>query len=1320
MNKIIFLLLLLTLLMMPVLIRAAPVPDTGQTRCYDDAGQEIACSQPGQPFFGQDGNNSINPPSYTKLDADGNGLPDDAPSWTMVRDNVTGLIWEVKQNRDGVANYQDPHDADNRYTWYDSNPETNGGNAGVPGDLTDTEDFIHALNIASFGGHLDWRMPKEDELRSMVDYGRANPMVDVSFFPYTQGSSYWSSMTYANTASRAWCVDFSGGLGIDSPKSVYGYARAVRGGLAGPSDNLVANGDGTITDARSGLMWQQGTAPEIYTWEKALSYSEDLSLAGHFDWRLPTTKELASIVDLTKYGLAIDRLYFPDTVSSFYWSSTSSVRNTGSAWYMGFYSGYDYYNNKSSNNVVRAVRGGQAWVPDNLYIRSPSQASTWDTGTVMPITWETRNLGGNVSIALSRDGGKTFETLIASTPNDGSFTWTVSSGYSVNCVLKITPILDPSKASAQSLFTILGELPPDDKERPGAIQTLPAAGGTGPVDASIVVRVKDDDPGIDPGSGNMLVTAAGGEPVSGTFYVQQVFEGESTEYWYVFRPSTPFGYGVSVDVVLEEVTDSGGISMETPYHFSFQTESQARHESNSLWTGEHMAEVTPPDTAGGKIFEAVGGSGIDGAKIAYALYNVPDGLVEPRFVPNDLIPELDQAFGIKEPLMMEPPAIFKTPVKIFIPVGENDPSTLRLYYYDETVGWVAACDKNGNVLPGGRGWMVPGSRVDHEEINVPGTTYQPASVEIQVWHLGAVQAGVDACPDDPDKIDSGQCGCGVPDTDTDIDGIADCIDNCPAMSNVSQTDTDSDGLGDVCDLCIGDNASGDTDGDSFCNNIDADDDEDGLPDTWENLYGLNPDNAADAGEDPDSDGFSNAEEFSGGTNPNALTDFPERPEVVETFPHQNQDIDAGTLRVPHDTTVVVRVKDDKAVDPDTASVSVAVDSIQVPGNLVRQQVNSGDPTEYWLMFYPEAPFAFGVEVDVVVHAKDTDGIEMKPPYAFRFGIESEQEHLAALSAAPASTLTVQDNLKVLSADTGTTIEGAKITYSLVEPVEPRFRPSSEIPLLQDAEPIGNPVALEPPLVLEHPATLIVPCPGVDDVSKLSLFYYTSARGWTLACDSEGRIHTGGENWMVPGSRVNHNDTKTIEIQVFHLCAVIAADAGSFIYGYLYDAATQKPILDIMVTVGYFSCKCLENEYICLVAAGRYNIVARAAGYLSKALFDIDVLPSLPCHQNIEMESFDLCPDDPKKFEPGICGCGTPDTDTDNDGAPDCIDPYDDYPMGDIGNDGVIDLADAVVGFQLICGARTLPGDAKKADVNLDEKIGMDEMVFILQKVSGVR
>jgi len=59
----------------------------------------------------------------------------------------------------------------------------------------------------------------------------------------------------------------------------------------------------------------------------------------------------------------------------------------------------------------------------------------------------------------------------------------------------------------------------------------------------------------------------------------------------------------------------------------------------------------------------------------------------------------------------------------------------------------------------------------------------------------------DGCPDDPLKIAPGICGCGVPDTDSDGDGVLNCNDNCPYIYNPDQKDTDHDGIGDACDNC---------------------------------------------------------------------------------------------------------------------------------------------------------------------------------------------------------------------------------------------------------------------------------------------------------------------------------------------------------------------------------------------------------------------------------------------------------------------------------------------------------------------------------------
>ena len=118
------------------------------------------------------------------------------------------------------------------------------------------------------------------------------------------------------------------------------------------------NGDGTITDQRTGLMWQKDTAPGTYSWQDALEYCEKLDLAGHTDWRLPTICELLSIVDYGRCDPAIDLVF--GAVSSWYWSSSTDVSNPHRAWYVSFLHGLVLYGTKTCAGFVRAVRGGEA------------------------------------------------------------------------------------------------------------------------------------------------------------------------------------------------------------------------------------------------------------------------------------------------------------------------------------------------------------------------------------------------------------------------------------------------------------------------------------------------------------------------------------------------------------------------------------------------------------------------------------------------------------------------------------------------------------------------------------------------------------------------------------------------------------------------------------------------------------------------------------------------------------------------------------------------------------------------------------------------
>jgi hypothetical protein len=129
----------------------------------------------------------------------------------------------------------------------------------------------------------------------------------------------------------------------------------------------VDNGDGTVTDNVTGLVWQQGDAQNDgggLSWQASLEYCDTLSLAGHNDWRLPNVRELLSLVDFSRYSPAIDPLFdysVPANGSPFayYWSS-SSRDDLVNAFVVEFLSrgGTEFQGKAYHDCSVRCVRGG--------------------------------------------------------------------------------------------------------------------------------------------------------------------------------------------------------------------------------------------------------------------------------------------------------------------------------------------------------------------------------------------------------------------------------------------------------------------------------------------------------------------------------------------------------------------------------------------------------------------------------------------------------------------------------------------------------------------------------------------------------------------------------------------------------------------------------------------------------------------------------------------------------------------------------------------------------------------------------------------------
>ncbi|HDH11381.1 MAG TPA: DUF1566 domain-containing protein [Nitrospirae bacterium] len=359
------------------------LPQTGQTTCYNAEGNVIDCVGTGQDGEIKAGTAWPNP----RFADNGDGT---------VTDNLTGLMWLKDGNCFGKKKWQD---ALNAITVLNSNPES--------------------YNCSTYNAaYTDWHLPNVNELESLVNAGEKNVaewLNQQGFINVQSSYFYWSSTTIVHHSRfmRAWIVDmFDGHMsenektseefvwGVRSSQSLIpktgqtkcydsagteiycastGQDGEIKAGIAWPNPRFTDNGDGTVTDNLTGLIWSKSAyspgpsaclCPGCYRpWQEALEFIGCLNTNNYLDfsdWRLPNMNELRSLFDYSKAYYALPTGHpFQGVQSAGYWLSTTIAYDTSNAWLVYPYQGGMAYLSKLTNKHIWPVRGGQIGLIDS-------------------------------------------------------------------------------------------------------------------------------------------------------------------------------------------------------------------------------------------------------------------------------------------------------------------------------------------------------------------------------------------------------------------------------------------------------------------------------------------------------------------------------------------------------------------------------------------------------------------------------------------------------------------------------------------------------------------------------------------------------------------------------------------------------------------------------------------------------------------------------------------------------------------------------------------------------------------------------------------
>jgi hypothetical protein len=271
---------------------------TDQISCFDEAGNEIVCEDSGQDgVFG----------FRTRFPRDRFRVIND----TVTEDTWTGLSW-----------HRDANLAEFPLSWEEA------------------VQFVKKMNSCQHFGRSDWRLPKREELFTLISHQAINPCLPENHpFENVFDGYYWTQTECARLPNQAWYIHMGGARVYRGMKHGSYMVWPVAGsepGMGRSEDRFVTH-EYLIYDRLIQRTWLDAECFDAgaLTWQQALDWIKRINeekVAGYRDWRLPNIRELESLVDNNAHSPAIMTGYPPHRIKEGYWSSTTSLYEPRYAW----------------------------------------------------------------------------------------------------------------------------------------------------------------------------------------------------------------------------------------------------------------------------------------------------------------------------------------------------------------------------------------------------------------------------------------------------------------------------------------------------------------------------------------------------------------------------------------------------------------------------------------------------------------------------------------------------------------------------------------------------------------------------------------------------------------------------------------------------------------------------------------------------------------------------------------------------------------------------------------------------------------------------